>query len=85
MVISPEIGGVLGVVVGLAFTVFANTVLLPYVLDAQKQNMEQDGRPLEGGVEKETVLQITEFLFRFAMPVLFAIVGFSLGRRVFGG
>lgn len=84
MVVTPFIAGCLGAVIGLLVAVLANLVVLPHVLRAQDEGFVMGRKTVLGADNQEKVAQLTRFMYRILMPVLFAFVGWFAGLKVFG-
>ena len=78
------IAGLRGALVALAIVAIANVVLLPLVLRDQRHRLSDDWRAPVVGWSREDLARYTRLVYRFVLPVLFAFVGFSAAKEVFG-
>nr|WP_321456895.1 hypothetical protein [uncultured Cohaesibacter sp.] len=85
MVFAPFIAGSIGAVVGLMIAVFANIVVLPYVLKAQEDGFVLGRKATISNMGPEAMARFTRFMYRVPMPVMFAFVGWFVGLNAFGG
>ena len=75
------VAGLLGVGAGLAFALFANLVVLPRVLEAQRRTHARAGDP---GQDIDRVTRTTTWAYRLAFPVVAGVVGYDVGTRLWG-
>lgn len=78
------VAGLLGVGLGLAFALFANLVVLPRVLEAQRWKHARAAHAGGPGQDIERVTRVTTWAYRLAFPLVAGVVGYDLGTRIWG-
>jgi hypothetical protein len=81
---NPVLAGSIGATLGLVLAAFANLIVLPWVLRQQETRLAADWRAPVLGWGRDQLARMTKFSYRFTMPIIFGILGFVFGKKVFG-
>jgi hypothetical protein len=82
---SEVVLGVLGALAGLAVALLANLFLLPIVLRQQERWVPDVKRTPITGWNNHNMKLYSTFMYRFALPVFLAVVGWAGAVQMFGG
>jgi hypothetical protein len=81
---TESVAGWVGLGLGLAFALFANLVVLPRVLEAQRRTHARAANAGGPSQDIERVTRVTTWAYRLAFPVVAGVVGYDLGTRLWG-
>jgi hypothetical protein len=76
--------GLLGAIAGLIVALLGNIIVLPYVLRQQERRLPGSYRAPVTGWDKQKVASLTKLLYRFQMPIFFAVIGAIFVMQMFG-